>query len=161
MNTIPNNTGEPAVVPSVESVEEAQVQTANFSAEFGRGDGAVVNLRTRSGTNSVPAHLFREFPAPAPLPDTGANRYVNQSNLTIAGVNFPSRATITVNLRDYIRFDQYLGRIDHSFNDGRNKLTGLWIGEHQRDEGGTSSSASTLGRAGRSKSSSKPAPTTS
>lgn len=53
MNTNPNNTGEPAIVPNVDSVEEAQVQTANFSAEFGRGNGAVINLRTKSGTNDV------------------------------------------------------------------------------------------------------------
>jgi hypothetical protein len=51
MNTNPNNTGEPAIVPSLESVEEVQVQTGNFSGEFGRGNGAVVNLRTKSGTN--------------------------------------------------------------------------------------------------------------
>ena len=51
MNTNPNNSGEPAIVPSIESVEEVQVQTSNFSAEFGRGNGAVINLRTMSGTN--------------------------------------------------------------------------------------------------------------
>ena len=32
MNTNPNNTGEPAIVPSLESVEEVQVQTLNFAA---------------------------------------------------------------------------------------------------------------------------------
>src|SRR5207302_1095288 len=36
-DTNPNNTGEPAIVPSIESVEEAQVQTGNFSSEYGRG----------------------------------------------------------------------------------------------------------------------------
>jgi hypothetical protein len=51
MDTNPNNTGEPAIVPTLESVEEVQVQTGNFSAEFGRGNGSVVNLRTKSGTN--------------------------------------------------------------------------------------------------------------
>ena len=51
MDTNPNNSGEPAIVPSLESVEQAQVQTGNFSAEFGRGNGSVVNLRTKSGTN--------------------------------------------------------------------------------------------------------------
>ena len=95
MNTNPNNTGEPAIIPSLESVEEVQVQTSNFSAEFGRGNWAVVNLR------------------------------------------------------DCIRFDQYLVRIDHSFNKGLDKPTGRWIGERQRDEGGTSSSTATLGQAGR------------
>jgi Carboxypeptidase regulatory-like domain/TonB dependent receptor len=58
MNTNPNNTGEPAIVPSLESVEEAQVQTDNFSSEFGRGNGAVVNLRTKSGTNEFHGRLW-------------------------------------------------------------------------------------------------------
>jgi hypothetical protein len=34
MDTNPSNTGEPAIVPTLESVEEVQVQTGNFSAEF-------------------------------------------------------------------------------------------------------------------------------
>ena len=51
MNTNPNNTGEPAIVPSVEAVEEVQVQTLNFASEFGRGNGAVMNVTTRAGTN--------------------------------------------------------------------------------------------------------------
>jgi len=54
MNTNPNNTGEPAIVPNLESVEEAQVQTDNFSSEFGRGNGAVINLaQNRELTNST------------------------------------------------------------------------------------------------------------
>jgi hypothetical protein len=53
MDTNPNNTGEPAIVPSLESVEEVQVQTGNFSSEFGRGNASVVNIRTKSGTNEL------------------------------------------------------------------------------------------------------------
>jgi hypothetical protein len=51
MNSNPNNSGEPAIVPALESVDEVQVQTLNFGAEFGRGNGSVVNVRTRSGSN--------------------------------------------------------------------------------------------------------------
>src|SRR5882762_3028309 len=51
-NVNPNNTGEPGIVPSLEMVEEAQVQTGNFSSEFGRGNASVINIRTKSGTNS-------------------------------------------------------------------------------------------------------------
>ncbi|HEX8688129.1 MAG TPA: carboxypeptidase-like regulatory domain-containing protein, partial [Pyrinomonadaceae bacterium] len=231
MNTNPNNTGEPAIVPSVESVEEVQVQTSNFSAEFGRGSGAVINLRTMSGTNafrgrlweyhrdaalnarnffaaerspqvfnqfganlggplvknrtfffgsyegtrnalaralsfqvetpelrehvartrpnSVAARLFRDFPAPSPLPGAGASRYANQSNVTLDGVTLPATGSATVNLHDYVRFDQYLFKVDHSFRGGLDKLTARWIGERQRDEGGTSSSTATLGQAAR------------
>jgi hypothetical protein len=104
-------------------------------------------MRTRP--NSVAAQLFREFPAPSPLAGAGSNRYANQSNVTIDGVTMPATGSATVNLRDYIRFDQYLVRIDHSFRGGLDKLTGRWIGEHQRDEGGTSSSTATLGQASR------------
>lgn len=53
INVNPNNTGEPAIVPTLDSIEEAQVQTGNFSSEFGRGNGSVVNLRTKSGTNEI------------------------------------------------------------------------------------------------------------
>jgi hypothetical protein len=51
MNTNTLNEGEPGIVPSLESIEEVQVQTGNFSSEYGRGNGSVVNMRTRSGTN--------------------------------------------------------------------------------------------------------------
>lgn len=230
MNTNPNNTGEPAIVPSLESIEEVQVQTSNFSAEFGRGNGAVINLRTKSGTNqfhgkaweyhrdaalnarnffaaqrspqtfnqyganiggpifknrtfffgsyegtrnalarafsfqvetpelrqyvlqnkpnSVAARLFKDFPAPTPLPGT-TTRYANQINLTpvAGGPTIPAIGGTTFNLSDYVRFDQYLIRIDHSFRNGADKLTGRWIGESQRDHGGTSSATATLGQA--------------
>lgn len=53
MNSNPNNSGEPAIVPSLESIEEVQVQTLNFATEFGRGNGAVVNMQTKSGTNQL------------------------------------------------------------------------------------------------------------
>ncbi|HYG82597.1 MAG TPA: TonB-dependent receptor, partial [Pyrinomonadaceae bacterium] len=178
MNSNANNTGEPAIVPALESVEEVQVQTSNFSAEFGRGNGAVINLRTMSGTNefhgrvweyyrgaalnarnffaaerspqvfnqfganfggpvfknrtfffgsyegtrnalaralsfqvetpelrehvvrtrpdSIAARLFRDFPAPAPLPGAGGNRYANQSNITLDGVTLPATGSATV-----------------------------------------------------------------
>ena len=36
--------------------------------------------------------------------------------------------------------DQYLARVDHSFNKDKDKLTFRWIAEYQKDEGGTSSS---------------------
>ena len=58
MNTNPNNSGEPAIVPSLETVEEVQVQTANFASEFGRGNGAVVNVQTRSGTNAMNGRVW-------------------------------------------------------------------------------------------------------
>lgn len=48
MNTNPNNTGEPAIVPSVEAVEEVQVQTLNFASEFGRANGSTTSTASRA-----------------------------------------------------------------------------------------------------------------
>ncbi len=45
--------GVPSVTPQVDIIEEFQVQTNNFSAEFGRNAGAIVNVLTKSGTNDI------------------------------------------------------------------------------------------------------------
>jgi hypothetical protein len=44
---------------SQDSVQEFQVINANFSAEFGRAIGGVVNVATRSGTNEFHGSLFQ------------------------------------------------------------------------------------------------------
>ncbi len=226
-NSNANNSGEPLIVPSIEVIEEVQVQTNNFSAEFGRGNGAVINMRTKSGSNnlhgqawnyhrnaalnarnffsaqgspqvynqfggslggairkkktfffasyegtrnavaktlsflvetpelrayvantrpnSIANRLFKDFAAPTPL--RNGSGYVNQTNITIGGNTFAATGTTSVNLRDYIRFDQYMGRIDHSFNNDNDKISGRWIAENQRDQGGTNSAAATNGKA--------------
>lgn len=38
--------------PNVDAVQEFKIQTSNFSAEFGRNTGSVVNVVTKSGTNT-------------------------------------------------------------------------------------------------------------
>lgn len=58
MNTNPNNSGEPAIVPSAEAVDEVQVQTLNFAAEFGRGNGSVINVQVRAGSNQFTGRLW-------------------------------------------------------------------------------------------------------
>lgn len=231
INTNPNNTGEPTLVPALESLEEAQVQTSNFSSEYGRGNGAVINLRTKSGTNSIhgrawsihrnaalnarnffaavtppqvfnqfganiggpvlknrtfyfgsyegtrhatgralgflvetpqlrdyvartapgsiAARLMRDYPAPASQP-AGCQTVAEQRNcLSTPQGLIPAVGLANVTVRDYIRFDQLLLRLDHSFNKGNDKLSGRWISERQLDEGGTSSAQATLGRAAR------------
>ncbi|MEO7652353.1 MAG: carboxypeptidase-like regulatory domain-containing protein, partial [Bryobacteraceae bacterium] len=47
-----------AVSPSIDAVQEFKVQTNNFSAEFGRYGGAVVNVSIKSGTNEIHGSLF-------------------------------------------------------------------------------------------------------
>ncbi len=227
LNVNANNTGEPSIVPSVEVVEEVQVQTSNFSAEFGRGNGSVVNMRTKSGTNqfrgqgweytrnanlnarnffsakrapqvfnqyggsfggpvfrnktfffvsyegtrnalakalsfqvetpelrafvaatrpnSIANRLFQNYAAQTP--DRTGSGYVNQTNLTIGGTTLAATGTASVNLRDYIRSDQYMARVDHSFHSDKEKLSFRWIEEFQKDQGGTSSAAATNGKA--------------
>jgi hypothetical protein len=226
MNSNPNNTGEPAIVPSVEAVEEVQVQTLNFSAEFGRGNGSVVNVQVRAGSNatsgrlwefhrndafnarnhfspvrtqqdlhqfgataggplrrnrsfyfvayegtrndverpysyqvetpelrayverttpgSVADRLLRGFPAPAPVRTTSG--YLDQRTIETPEGPLPAIGRANVTIADRIRFDQYIARVDHTIS-ARHRLAVRVIAEHQRDEGGTSSNASTLGRA--------------
>lgn len=47
--------------PSLEAVEEVQVITNQFSAEYGRASGGRVNLRTRSGSNRLRGRAFYFF----------------------------------------------------------------------------------------------------
>ncbi|HEX8472639.1 MAG TPA: TonB-dependent receptor [Pyrinomonadaceae bacterium] len=47
--------------PSLEAVEEVQVITNQFSAEYGRASGGRVNLRTRGGQNHLRGRLFYFF----------------------------------------------------------------------------------------------------
>jgi hypothetical protein len=41
------------VIPNLDAVQEFQIQTANYSAEFGRSAGAVMNVSLKSGTNQI------------------------------------------------------------------------------------------------------------
>lgn len=41
------------LIPSLDAVQEFQIQTSNYSAEFGRNAGAVMNVSIKSGGNAV------------------------------------------------------------------------------------------------------------
>ena len=47
--------------PSLEAVDEVQVITNQFSAEYGRASGGRVNLRTRSGSQQFHGRVFHYF----------------------------------------------------------------------------------------------------
>src|SRR6185369_8938149 len=53
--------GEAAQLPSIDSIQEFEVQTNTFAAEYGRNSGSVVNLVTKSGTNALHGSLYEFF----------------------------------------------------------------------------------------------------
>jgi hypothetical protein len=44
--------------PNIDAIEEFQIQTGNFSAEFGRTAGGVIQVQLRSGTNAYHGSVF-------------------------------------------------------------------------------------------------------
>nr|MDQ2938009.1 carboxypeptidase regulatory-like domain-containing protein [Acidobacteriota bacterium] len=47
--------------PSIEAVEEVQIITNQFAAEYGRASGGRINIRTRGGSNSYRGRVFYFF----------------------------------------------------------------------------------------------------
>ncbi|MBI2683524.1 MAG: TonB-dependent receptor [Acidobacteriales bacterium] len=60
----------------LDSVQEFRVVTSNFSAEYGRASGGVVNVATRSGTNSFHGTLFESYRGSG----LSANTFDNNAN---------------------------------------------------------------------------------
>ena len=46
------------IFPSVDAIDEFKLQTSNYSAEFGKSLGGVVNLQIKSGTNQFHGSVF-------------------------------------------------------------------------------------------------------
>jgi len=70
--------------PSINTVAEFRVDNSTYSAEYGRNSGAIVNIATRSGTNSYHGELF-EF---LRNHDFDARNFFN-TRLTLAGLPNP------------------------------------------------------------------------
>lgn len=47
--------------PNLEGIGEFQILTNDFSAEYGRSMGGIVNVKLKSGTNSVHGTIFEYF----------------------------------------------------------------------------------------------------
>src|SRR5215471_5824557 len=70
--------------PSINTVSEFKVDNSTFSAEYGRNSGAIVNVATRSGANTLHGEAFdfyrdqkfdsRNYFNPAPAPQSTFNR---------------------------------------------------------------------------------------
>lgn len=50
-----------ALRPSVDAIQEFRVESANFSAEYGRAAGGIINLTIKSGTNEFHGSAFEFF----------------------------------------------------------------------------------------------------
>jgi hypothetical protein len=75
VSTVNGSTGDVSFVPSVESLREFKIQTATYSAEFGRTSGATVSASVSSGTNKYRGSLYEYFRNEA----LNANNYFNNS----------------------------------------------------------------------------------
>lgn len=75
------------VFPAPDALQEFDIQTSNFTAQYGRSSGGLVNVATRAGTNSFHGGLFEFFrntvldshnyfdPAGSPVPAFKLNQF--------------------------------------------------------------------------------------
>src|SRR3989441_11085483 len=77
--------------PSQEGVEEFRVINSSYSTEFGRAVGGIVNIITKSGSNTLHGSVYEYFrndamDAPSPLAAKGFNKLrQNQFGATLGG----------------------------------------------------------------------------
>ena len=58
IDNVSNDNADVSILSSVDAIAEFKIQTSNYSPEFGRGGGAVINASTKSGTNSFHGELW-------------------------------------------------------------------------------------------------------
>lgn len=69
--------------PSLEAVEEVQVITNQFSAEYGRASGGRINVRTRGGSQTFHGRAFYNFRDEALSANTFRNKSVGLARLPL------------------------------------------------------------------------------
>jgi hypothetical protein len=93
-NTVPVH-NEIGVVPMVDAVEEFKVETNSLKAEYGQTSGGVVNVVTKSGTNSFHGSLY-EF---------GRNDAMDARNA------FATQPDNSGRIKPVLRYNQYGGTV--------------------------------------------------
>jgi outer membrane receptor protein involved in Fe transport len=78
------------VIPNPDAVDQFNVQTNNFSAEYGRTGAGVVSVLTKSGTNTVHGSIFEfhqetNFNANSYLQTTRTPEHINRFGATLGG----------------------------------------------------------------------------
>jgi hypothetical protein len=78
------------VIPNPDAVDQFNVQTNNFSAQYGRTGAGVVSVLTKSGTNQVHGSVFEfhqetNFNANSYLQATRTPEHINRFGATVAG----------------------------------------------------------------------------
>jgi hypothetical protein len=104
------------IQPSPDAVAQFKVQTNNFSAEFGRAGGAVINASIRSGTNNLHGSVYEflrntSLNATGFFKPTGGQKPVliqNQFGFTVGGPIIRDRTFFFVDYEGYRRITKIL-----------------------------------------------------
>lgn len=102
-----------AILPPPEALAEFNLQTNTFSAEYGRAGGAVINVQTKSGTNSLHGSVYeflRNDALDARGPFSGAKLPPLRQNEFGATLGGPIIKNKTFLFGDYVGFRQRAGQ---------------------------------------------------
>lgn len=72
------------VAPSPDALSEFKVQTSNYSAEFGRAAGAVVNASIKSGTNQIHGSAWEFYRGSATAANTWASNHIGANKAPLS-----------------------------------------------------------------------------
>jgi hypothetical protein len=127
---------------SYEGTRNAAGRVASFQVETPQ----LRDFVNRTAPNSIASRLLTQFGAPAPQ-QAGACAVASNNCLNIGGGQLiPTNGTLFTTINDYVRYNQFLGRVDHSFNAGKDKIYGRYIFENQANDSGATSGGQGLGR---------------